>query len=181
MKKNIYLLFLFSAVLLLFTACIKDTDLEQTDDIVLSPTLELDFLFFDINSESFTDIGVNNLAITDTTNLDFLNDEIAVDNLIKADFFFKNTNSFPIQFTTQYQFLDENNEIHYEILIPIDAGTINNPVVTEHTEIIEEDGLVNLTMAEKVVVNILANSSVDNLEGNLNVQSKTTYYLRIEQ
>lgn len=181
MKKNLYLLFLFTAVLLLFTACIKDTDFEQTEDIVLSPTLELDFLFFDVNSTSFTDIDVNNLAITDTTNLDFLNDEIAVDNLIKADFYFKNTNSFPIQFTTQYQFLDENNEIHYEIIIPVDAGTTINPVVTEHTEVIEEDGLVNLTMAEKVVVNILANSPVDNLDGNLNVQSKATYYLRIEQ
>lgn len=181
MKKKLYLLFLFTAVVLLFTACIKDTDFNQTDDILVTPILELDFLFFNLNSENFSDIGANNLVVTDTTYFDFLNDEFAVDNLIKADFYFKNTNSFPIQFTTQYQFLDENNEIHYEIIIPVDAGTVINPVITEHAEVIEGENIVNLTMAEKVVVNILASSPVDNLDGSLNVQSKTTYYLRIEQ
>lgn len=181
MKKNLHLLFLFIAVISLFAACVKDTDFNQTDDIILAPTLELDFVFFNVNSESFSDIGVNNLIITDTTNLSFLNDEIAVDNLIRADFYFKNTNSFPIQFTTQYKFLDENNNLHYEILIPVNTGSVNNPIITEHTEIIEGDAIVNLTMAEKVVVNILASSPVDNLEGNLNLQSKTIYYLRVEQ
>ena len=181
MKKNLYLLFLFIAVVSLFTACVKDTDFNQTDDIVVAPTLELDFLFFNVDSESFSDLGVNNLVITDTTEFSFLNDDIAVDNLIRADFYFRNTNSFPVQFTTQYQFLDENNDLHYEILIPVNDGTLNNPVITEYSEIIEGDGILSLTMAEKVVINIVASSSVDNLEGNLNLQSKTTYYLRVEQ
>lgn len=181
MKKKLYLLFLFSAVLLLFTACVKDTDFNQTDDIVVTPILELDFLFFNVDSESFTDQGVNNLVVTDTTYFDFLNDEFTVDNLTRAEFLFKNTNSFSTQFTTQYQFLDENNVSHYEILIPVDAGTTSNPVITEHTENIEGEAIINLTMAEKVVVNIMASAPVDNQDGVLNLQSKTTYYLMIEQ
>ena len=181
MKKKLHLLFLFTAVILFFTACIKDTDFNQTDDIVVTPTLELDFLFFNLNSENFSEIGMNNLVVTDTTNFNFLNDEFTADNLLKADFYFKNTNSFPIQLTTQYQFLDENNNIHYEIIIPVNTGSNLNPVITEHNEIIEGDDIINLTMAEKVVVNIIASSSVDNLDGLLNLQSKTTYYLRIEQ
>jgi hypothetical protein len=181
MKKKLYLLFLFTAIVSLFVACVKDIDFSQTEDVVLTPTLELDFILFNLNSESFSDLGANNLVVSDTTFINFLNDDITADNLIKADIFFKNTNSFPVQLITQYQFLDENNDLHYEILIPVNSGSISNPVITEHIEIIEEDNIVNLTMAEKVVVNVIAPSPLDNIDGTLNLQSKTTYYLRIEQ
>jgi len=131
MKRKIYLFFSIVPVLLFFTACIKDTDFNQTDDIVISPVFELDFLFFNVSSENFSANGINNLIVTDTTDFNFLNDQFIIDNLEKAEFFFKNTNSFPIEFNTQFQFLDENNELHYEVTIPINSGTINNPVITE--------------------------------------------------
>ena len=34
---------------------------------------------------------------------------------------------------------DENNDVYYEILIPVNSGSLSNPVITEHIEIIEED------------------------------------------
>jgi len=175
------LFFSIVPVLLFFTACIKDTDFNQTDDIVISPVFELDFLFFNVSSENFSANGINNLIVTDTTDFNFLNDQFIIDNLEKAEFFFKNTNSFPIEFNTQFQFLDENNELHYEVTIPINSGTINNPVITEFTQLIVEEDMINLTMANKVVINIIASSSVENLEGDLKLQSKTTYYLKIVQ
>lgn len=181
MKKKIYLLFLVVISSFFFTACIRDTDFNQTDNIVVSPVFELDFLFFTVSSDNFFDNGINNFIVTDTTDFDFLNDEFVVDNLEKAEFFFKNTNSFPVEFNTQFQFLDENNELHYEISIPINSGDVNNPVITEYTELIVEEDLINLTMANKVVINIIASSSVENLEGTLKLQSKTTYYLKIVQ
>lgn len=181
MKIKLNLLFSLTFVMLLFSACIKDTDFDQTDDILVTPVLELDFLFYNLNSESFTDHGVNNLIVSDTTNFDFLNDEFVVDNLIRAEFFFKYTNSFPVDFITEYRFLDENNELHYEVIIPVAAGTVAAPLITEHIENIEGDDIIALTNAEKVVVNIMASTPVDNLEGNLKLQSKTTYYLIIEQ
>ena len=181
MKKKSHLIFLFTAVILLFTACVKDTDFDQSDDILLTPAIVLDFLFFNLSSENFTDIGVNNLVVSDTTFFDLLIEDFTIDNLIKADFYFKNTNSFSIQLNTQYQFLDENNDVYYEIIIPVNSGSLSNPVITEHIEIIEEGTIVNLTMADKVVVNVTAASPLDNLGGILNLQSKTTYYLRVNQ
>ena len=59
MKKNICLLFLVTSVLFLFNACVKDTDFNQTDAIELTPLVELDFIFFNINSQNFTDIDVD--------------------------------------------------------------------------------------------------------------------------
>ncbi|MCF6308213.1 MAG: hypothetical protein L3J09_09675 [Flavobacteriaceae bacterium] len=181
MKKKFPLALIFIAVLLFFSACIKDTDFNQTDAIEITPIIELDFLFSNITSQTFTDIGINNLVLSDTTNFNFLNDEFTVDNLERAEFYFKNTNSMPVDFEMKFQFLDDNNEEHYLISIPIISGELNNPVISEHIENIETDGIISLTMANKVVLSIEASSSVDNLEGTLKLQSKTTYYLKIIQ
>jgi hypothetical protein len=179
MKKKSHLIFLFTAVILLFTACVKDTDFDQSDDILLTPAIVLDFLFFNLGSENFTDIGVNNLVVSDTTFFDLLIEDFTIDNLIKADFYFKNTNSFSIQLNTQYQFLDENNELHYEITIPVNSGAISNPVITEYTELIDEASIGNLTLSNKLVINVIAPSPLVNIDGTLNLESKTTYYLRL--
>ena len=181
MRNNLHLLFLIAVIVFFYSACVKDTDFDQTDDIVLETVLELDFIFFDINSQNFTDLGVNNTIISDTTNLDFLGSEAASENIIRVDFYFRNTNSFPVSLESQYQFLNDNNEIKYELTIPIQDGNINNPVVTEFTEIIENNDLIDFMMATKVVVNTIANTSLNNIDGNLDLQSKATYYLRLEQ
>lgn len=181
MKKNICLLFLVTSVLFLFNACVKDTDFNQTDAIELTPLVELDFIFFNINSQNFTDLGINNTIVSDTTDLDFLDSGIVSENIIRADFYFRNSNSFPVSFLAQYQFLNDNNEIKYEVIVPVQAGNNIDPVITEFTEIIENNALVNFTMATKVVVNTIATSSLNNINGNLDLQSKATYYLRIEE
>jgi len=181
MKNNLHLLFLIAVIIFFFSACVKDTDFDQTDDIVLETILELDFIFFDINSQNFMDLGVNNTIISDTTNLDFLVSEAATDNIIRVDFYFRNTNSFPVFLESQYQFLNDNNEIKYELTIPIQDGNVNNPIVTEFTEIIENNDLIDFMMATKVVVNTIANTSLNNIDGNLDLQSKAKYYLRLEQ
>ena len=77
--------------------------------------------------------------------------------------------------------MNDNNEVKYELTIPIQDGNTINPVVTEFTEIIENNDLVNLTSATKVVVNTIANSSLNTVDGNLDLQSKATYYIRLEQ
>ena len=181
MKLKPILLLAIGIALLFFSACVKDTDFDQTDDILVSPVVELDFLFYNLDSESFSEIGVNNVIVSDTTNFDFLNDEFIVDNLIRAEFLFKYTNSFPIDFVTEYKFLDDNNELQYEIIIPIGEGSVAAPLISEHTENIEGESMLELTQAGKVVVNVIASSHVDDLKGTLKLQSKTTYYLRIEQ
>ena len=51
MKNKLHLLFLFTALISLFMACVKNTDLSQTDDILITPTVALDFLFFNYRNE----------------------------------------------------------------------------------------------------------------------------------
>ncbi len=181
MKKKINLIFLLLIPILFFYACVKDTDFNQTDDIEVTPVLELDFLFFNLEAENFLDIntGEYNLFVSDTTDYTFLNDEFTADNLLKANFLFKTTNSLPVSFTSQIQFLNSNNEIFYEILFNSDSGTINNPTLNEFTQTIEGSQITELTQADRVIVSITASANVDNLEGLFNFQSKTTYFLKV--
>ena len=162
-----------------FSACVKDTDFDQANDIVLSPIVELDLIYFDLPAITFFDTITSSpiLTVSDTTDLPFLNDEEIRLNLRRAEFYFKVTNSIQREFQVVFQFLTEQNEIAYTTQIPIAQGTVASPVITEYIENVEGVALEELTMAEKVAVSVTIPSSNGNLEGTINLQSKTTYYL----
>jgi len=181
MNKRIPHLLLFITIGLFFTACIKDTDFNQTDAIEITPIIELDFVFFDLAANNFTEIGVNNIVVTDTTGFDFLSDDFTSDNLVRAEFLLKFTNSFPTSFISEIKFLDAENQTQFEMIVPIDTGSNSTPAITEHIETIENETIIDLTNAEKVVYIITANDPVEGDSGNLKLQSKTTYYLKIVQ
>jgi len=166
---------------LFLSSCIKDTDFTQTEDIEVAPVIELDFLFFDLTSQNFTDLGVANLTVSDTTNFEFLNSDFTSDNLERVEFFFKFSNSIPVDFITEFKFLNQDNVSQYEFSIPVDAGNGTTETITQYIENIDNQGIIDLTNAEKVVITFTASSSLENVAGTLNLQSKTTYYLKIIQ
>ena len=181
MKKSNYIFFSIIIVSLFFTACIKDTDFDQTDEIEVTPALELDFVFFTLDANRFFDIdtGEYNLVVSDTTDFTFLNDDFTSENLLRAEFLFKTTNSLPVDFVSKIDFLNAGNQVFYTIQFPVNSGTIINPTVTEFIQVIEGSDIEELTQADKVIVSINSSSSVENLEGVFKFQSKTAYYLKI--
>jgi len=181
MKKNFFLFFSIVIASLFFSACIKDTDFDQTDDIEITPALELDFVFFTLDANRFYDIdaGEYNLVVSDTTDFTFLNDEFTSENLLRAEFLFKSTNSLPVDFISKIDFLNASYEVFYTIQFPVNSGTINNPTITEFIQVIEGNDMELLTQADKVIVSINASTSVENLEGVYKFQSKTAYYLKV--
>ena len=80
-------------------------------------------------------------------------------------------------------------EIRYDLLQPWSTFVMKTelpPDILEKMlrisdEIIENNDLIDFTTATKVVVNTIATSSLNNINGNLDLQSKATYYLRIEE
>jgi len=166
---------------LLLTSCVKDTDFDQADDITLTPVVELDLIYFNIEAGEFydeiTDMPI--LTLSDTTEIRFLDDTEIQESLRRADFYFRFTNSIPRNFEVDFQFLSEQNDTTYITGTSVIEGTIENPVVTEFEQIIEGDDIVQLTMADRVVVSVTIPDSDPSLEGTLNLKSKTTYYLEI--
>lgn len=182
MKKNLAIPSLGILLILLLAACVKDTDFEQADEIILSPTVELDLIHFDLSANDFFDPNTSNsiLTVRDTTELRFLSDTEIQDGLKRAEFYFIFTNSIQRDFVADFQFLSEQNDTTYVAQTSISQGTVANPVITEFTENVEGDAIADLTMASKVVVSVTIPSSNANLTGSLNLKSKTTYYTEFQ-
>lgn len=162
-----------------FTACVKDTDFNQTEDLVVSPIVEANFLFFTLDSGDFqpNPITAGQLRVVDTTEIRFLDDDFSIDNIVSAEFYFKTSNTFPVSLDAQFTFLSEENEPFYEINFPISASEDGSPVNTEFTQVLSAQDIELLTLNDKVIANITVQSEDENLEGVLNLQSKTIYFL----
>ncbi len=179
MHKSLFQYLILVLVCLLLTACIKDTDFDQAEDIALTPVVELDLIYFNLEAAQFYDSITSNpiLTLRDTTVIDFLDDSGLQESLIRAEFFFKFTNSIPRNFQVDFQFLSEANDTTYVAETTVIEGFPNAPVITEHIENIEGDAIQQLTQSNKVVVSVTIGSSSEDLEGTLNLKSKTTYFL----
>lgn len=179
MNKALFIPVFVVCACLFFTACVRDTDFDQADDIALTPIFELDLIYFNLAAERFYDT-INStpiLTVRDTTEIKFLDDSTLQESLKKAEFYFRFTNSIPRKFQVDFQFLSELNDTTYITGTPVVQGSLTTPVNTEFTEIVEGDAIIELTQANKVVVSVTIPSSKENLEGTLNLKSKTTYFL----
>ena len=183
MKK--YLLPLFLGVLssILLFSCVRDTDFDQAEEVSLTPIVELNLIHFNLDAgEFFDDVnGLPRLILTDTTEIRFLDDTETQESLLRADFQFLFTNSIARSFTTDFSFIDEQGNPTYATTADVAVGSLNQPVETEFIEVVEGDQILELTQANRVVVTVTIPSSNANLEGTLNLKSKTTYYLEIQE
>ena len=183
MNKNLLPAFLVVFSCLIVMSCVRDTDFEQASDITATPVVELNLIFFDLEAGEFYDTITNTerLTVTDTTEIPFLDDSGTQESLIRAEFFFRFTNSIDRSFTVDFTFLSEENDTTYQTSTQVSPGTLLDPVVTEFTENVENPEILDITMANKVVVGVTIPSADASLEGLLNMQSKTTYYLEITE
>jgi len=183
MKKNLLLPFIAVLACFVVISCVKDTNFGQAENITLTPVVELDLIFFDIEAGEFFDSITNTsrLTVRDTTEIRFLDDTGVQESLKRAEFLFNFTNSIPRTFQVDFQFLNEANEETYVTGTTVNAGTEQLPVLTQFIENVEGDDILQLTMADRVVVSVTIPSSDASLTGLLNLRSKTTYYLEIKE
>ncbi len=170
-------LFLLLGVLLF--SCVKDTDFDQADAITPRQEVEVNFIFFTLEIDDFqlNPLSEGSLTVIDTTEIRFLDDDFAVDNIVAAEFFFKVSNTFPVGLDADFTFLSEENEPFFTINFPIQISDDGSPVITEFTQLVTAEDIELLTLNDKVVVTITIQTNNQTLEGVLNLQSKTTYFL----
>lgn len=183
MKTNLLKPFLGVLMGFLLLSCVKDTDFGEAENIVLTPVVELNLIYFDVDASEFYDT-INNtsiLTLRDTTEIRFLDDTGIQESLLRAEFLFNFTNSIPRTFSVDFQFLNEMGEETYATRTTVDAGTPLEPVFTQFIENVEGQDILQLTMADRVVVSVTLLTSDPSLQGALNLKSKTTYYLEIKE
>lgn len=181
MRKNLLMPFVGVLAGLLLFSCIKDTDFDEAQNITLTPVVELDLIYFNIEASEFFDSITNTsiLTLRDTTEIRFLDDTGVQESLIRAEFLFNFTNSIPTEFIVDFQFLNELDEETYVTGTTVNQGTEEAPVLTQFIENVEGEDILLLTQADKVVVSVTLPLWDATLQGVLNLQSKTTYYLEI--
>ena len=144
----------FLAFLLSCISCVKDVDLDQAQDIVLSPVVELDLVYFDLAPSDFVDpeSGLAISTLRDTTEIRFLDDPDIGESLRQIDFFFRFNNSVERPFQVGFSFLSEANDTTYATQTIVAPGLPDSAVITEFEEIVVEPEIFELTRANRVVV-----------------------------
>lgn len=167
---------------LCLTSCFEDTDFDQANDILLTPEVELDLIFFTLDASQFYNdvINTDNLVVIDTTDIEFLNGRDIKNILKRAEFLFKFDNSIPRNFNVSFDFLNDQNESTFFTETSVAQGSVNNPVQTNFTEEVDGEEITDLTKSNKVVITVSIPSASEDLTGTLNLKSKTTYYLEID-
>ena len=183
MEIKITKLFFLITCILLCASCFEGTDFDQANDVVVTPEIELDLIYFNLEASKFYDYANNTeiLVVQDTTDLDFLGGSDINDILKRADFFFEFTNSISREFNVSFDFLNEQNTSKYFMQTTVASGSEDTPVVSYFVQSLDEVQIKELTKAKKVLVTVTIPSSSQDLTGVLNLQSKITYYLQIEQ
>ena len=166
-------------LLVFFSSCIKDTDFDKADDILLNPFVDLDLIYFNLPANRFFDSVTNTpvLIVKDTTALPFLNDSEVRGNVKRIVFSFEVENSIQREFQLDFEFLNRGNNVVYTSQMTVFSGTIENPTVVEFIDTVEGQDLLNLTKAQRLAVSVAIASSNQNLSGNINLQSIATYFI----
>ena len=174
--------FILLTSILLFVSCFDGTDFDQTNEVVLTPEIELDLIYFNLEASNFYDYANNTevLVVEDTTDLDFLGGSDINDIIKGADFYFEFTNTIARGFNISFDFLNNDNVSKYLMQTTVSPGSENTPVVSYFVQSLDVLQIKELTKANKVLVTVTIPSSSQDLSGVLNLQSKTTYYLQIE-
>lgn len=165
------LLLLFSVVVI---SCVKDVDLDQTEEIALTPDLQVSLLIFDVTEGDFKEVITNQFSpiIRDTVRLEFLDDSYIQDDLTSVEFKYKYTNTFSQKFRNTISFLSEQDAVQHSVSFDIAEGNKNNPIVTELVDFIENERIDVIKNSIKMVVEIEVLPDLNAFEGELKFESK---------
>jgi len=117
--------------------------------------------------------------------VDILDDDFVVDNLVKAIFTFRISNTVSRQFQTRVDFLNTDEEVEHTFTLGTEASTNSEAAITNHIEVFEGNALMALKSSNKVAFTAILPPSNDgsvidqNTAGRIELQSKATFYLNI--
>ena len=179
--KHISLLFVLGTCF----SCIKDTDFEQDDALILYPTVELNLVNAQEPAASFVDSSGTELPfISDQVVFDVFNSGF-VENLTKAELVFGITNSINKAFQIKMDFYDSADTLQHTFSIDIDNSPTNTPLFTEHIEVFENMSLAALKSTHKLDITFTLISTptgsvlTSGSEGSILFASKGVFYLKI--
>lgn len=176
--------FIFAVILLgtmAFISCVDDLDFDQTQDIELFPTAEVDLIFFSLVTENFSDVDIADVAQSerDTTRVEFLDDSFLRENVTSVELTFQVDNSFVQSFTNRMMFLDSNLNVMYALefdITPSQTGESVRSVLVDNVFGVELEALLS---SDRIVNEVILQPNDQPIVGELDFKSKGVFQLRV--
>ncbi|WP_400076841.1 hypothetical protein [Winogradskyella sp. R77965] len=182
--KTVFYIIILSTSLI---SCVKDVDFDQADNLSLSPVLEASLVYTEVEASQFSINDVELEIVRDSiANIEIFKDQFVKDNLVKAEFIFKTTNTILRTFNLQVDFLNNTDELQHTLSFDALSSSSGNEVVTEYIEIFEDDSLDDLKLVTKMVITLRLYPSSDdsilneNSSGKISLKSKGVFYFNID-
>ncbi|EDP71495.1 hypothetical protein FBALC1_03387 [Flavobacteriales bacterium ALC-1] len=182
-RKAIYTLLAIMTLM----SCVKDVDFDQAENFSLTPVLASSILFTEVEASSFFENDMELESVRDSVaNIEIFEDQFVKDNLIKAELVFQATNTIDRTFNLQVDFFNDADELQHTLSFDAIESNSGNPVVTDYTEVFEDDSLDALKLITKMVITLTLYPSSDgstlneNSSGNISLKSKGIFYFNID-
>ncbi len=187
--KKTFVLLCVLCVVVSSISCVKDVDFDQTEDVVLTPVFEIDFVYSRFNTDRFVNpeidpsIVVPEVFVNDTLDYDLLGTDFIVDNLERIELTFEFRNTIERDFEFTLGFLDDNGvQVGPFNRITVNAGNGEGvtPVVTTEVIVFDNATINILATAAKLISTIQVQNINSSLGGILEMRSKGTYFINYD-
>lgn len=160
-------------------SCVSDVDFDQTQDVVLSPTVDASLIFFAIDTSDFenvdTELAV--IRISDTTRLEFLNDSFIRENLKEVTLDFRVDNTFGQSLVNRAAFIDDDGQEQFVVFFEIASSSDGTVQRTEFTQVLSEDDILAISNSRFLANEVILTTNGASINGELSLQSKAIYEL----
>jgi hypothetical protein len=161
-------------------SCVKDTDLDQFNQTLLKPVVDINLVFWEVEAPRFN-ITSGNLplgTVRDTTEIRFLDDPDTQESVVRADFLFDFENTSDAEYDVVIDFVSLSGSVTYSLQTTISAGTVSAPEQQVVLQEIVTPEVSNITHAGLMAISAVAQGLPPN-QGSLKMKSKVRFYLEI--
>jgi hypothetical protein len=163
-------------------SCSSDLDFEQSNDFNIQPVFTTNLAYAELNAADFIKNGSEEFFFRYVSNVDFLNTSFVVEDLNKAEMYFRIKNTIPREYVYNVTLLDVNNvPIH---AIPISVPAYNGKeILVEHTETFTGTNVAILTNTTHIVFSVLMRPGTpitETTSGRVEFSSSLTAYFDVK-
>lgn len=172
------------AVGMIVDSCVGELDLDQVDEFVLEPEIELSLVYFDFLASDFDEsaAGSSNTYV-DSTRADLFSQDFFDKNLQAAEFTIVHNNTVARAFQAEILFKDEGGEVLYRVDVAIPAFNGQPQEVTTLIYFDESQiGILKNTFTIAAEITLLPGlPALDaSSEGSLKFTSSAIFYMAFE-
>lgn len=160
-------------------SCVSDVDFDQTQDVVLSPTVDASLIFFTLDTSDFENVDTQEttIIVRDTTRLEFLNDDFIRENLLEVTLDFRVDNTFGQSLINRASFLNEAGQEQFVVAFEISSSPDGSVQRTEFTQVLSEEDIQAISNSIQLANDVILTTNGAPINGELSLQSKAVYTL----